>query len=257
MRTLDSLLAVALLSLSSMAAIGCATPDGTDDQTSETTGDASSVGKFDLWQATDGQWHFHLKSGNGKVLLTSEAYTSRTGAINGILSTQTNGVDPAEYQVTPAANGYTLHLVAANNEIIAFSEVYASKSNATRAIGSCTTAVTSYLDKREAQTTGARLAVQLGDTTLYHWNFIAQNGQIVLTSEAYTTEAAAYDGAFAVQGAAAAAYTVKANAGTGFYFVVTATNGQIIGTSQQYATKPAAQAGVAAVQKLVPTIALI
>ncbi len=256
MRTLNSLLAVALLSLSSMAATGCAA-DGAGDQTSETDGDASSVGKFDLWQATDGQWHFHLKSGNGKVLLTSEAYTTRTGAINGILSTQTNGVDPAMYQVSPAATGYTLHLVAGNNEIIAFSEIYASKSNATRAIASCTNAVTSYLDKREAQTTGARLAVQVGDTNLFHWNFIAQNGQIVLTSEAYTTEAAAYDGAFAVQGAAATAYTVKANAGSGFYFVVTATNGQIIGTSQQYTTKQAAQAGVVVAQKLVATVVLL
>ena len=247
MRKLNSLITVVLLSLSTTAAVGCATSDLTSgDDTSVVDGDASAAGKFDLWQATDGQWHFHLKSGNGAILLTSEAYTSRTGAIGGVLSMLNNGVDSAQYQLAVAAHGYTLHLVAGNNEIIGFTEVYASKSSATRAIGSCTHAVTSYLDKREANTTGQ-----------FHFNFVAQNGQTVLTSESYTTEAAAYNGALAVQGVSATGYAIISNNEGGYYFTVTADNGQVVGISQQYASKSAATAGVKAVQKLVPTITVL
>lgn len=258
MRKLNSLITVVLLSLSTTAAVGCATSDMTSgDDTSVVDGDASAAGKFDLWQATDGQWHFHLKSGNGAILLTSEAYTSRTGAISGVLSTLNNGVDSAQYQLAVAAHGYTLHLVAGNNEIIGFTEVYASKSSATRAIGSCTHAVTSYLDKREANTTGARIDVEAGATGQFHFNFVAQNGQTVLTSESYTTEAAAYNGALAVQGVSATGYAVISNNEGGYYFTVTADNGQVVGISQQYASKSAATAGVKAVQKLVPTITVL
>src|SRR4051794_12855474 len=109
MRHLTSLLTVALLSFST----ACATVDTGADDTSADEGESAAAGKFDLWQATDSQWHFHLKSGNGAILLTSEAYTTRTGAINGALSTMTNGVDTAQYKVVAAANGgYLLHLVA-------------------------------------------------------------------------------------------------------------------------------------------------
>ena len=121
-------------------------------------------------------------------------------------------------------------------------------------------ATTSYLDKREANTTGARVEVLVGDSGQYRFNMFAKNGEIVVSSEQYTTEAAAYNGAFAVQteGQLAAAYTVKANAsGTGYYFNVKAQNGQIIGTSQQYTTKASAENAVKSVITLMPTISVL
>ena len=60
-----------------------------------------------------------------------------------------------------------------------------------------------------------------------------------------------------MQGAAASAYTVKANTAGGYYFLVSSPNGQVIGQSQQYTTRESAQAGVAAVQKLVPSISVL
>ncbi|MCX5747783.1 MAG: YegP family protein [Proteobacteria bacterium] len=258
MRTLHSLVTVLALSFSTLG--GCATTGAYDD-VATAEDEAASAGKLALWQANDGQWHFHLKSGNGAILLTSEAYTSRTGAINGALSTLDNGVDPAQYKLSPATHGYVLHLVAGNNEVISFSQVYATRSSATRAITSCVRATTSYLDKREAVTTGARVAVEQGaESGQFHFNMFAKNGQIVVSSESYTTEAAAYNGAFAVQaeGQAASAYTVKANAaGTGFYFTVKANNGQIIGTSQQYTTRASAETAVTATMTLMPQISVL
>ncbi len=259
MRNINSLLAALVLSFSTVATVGCATV-GADEDSSEIDGEAGSAGKLAFWQATDGQWHFNLKSGNGSILLTSEAYTSRTGAINGALSVLENGVDPAQYTVNKTATGYNLLLKAGNYETIAFSQVYSTKSNATRAITSSVKATTSYLDKQASNTTGARVEVLFNEATRkFRFNVFAKNGQVVLSSEQYTTEAAAFNGAFAVQadGQAAANYTVKQNAAGGFYFNLSALNGQIIGTSQQYTTKDAATSAISSLQSFLPSVTVL
>jgi len=256
MRIATSLITVLALSFGTFA--GCATTGG-DDGYGETEDEAAGAGKLTFWQSSDGQYRFNLKSGNGSVLLTSEAYQNRTGSINGALSVLENGVDPGMYRIEPAAKGYVVHLLAANYETISFSEVYSTKSSATRAITSCVKAVTSYLDKREAASTGKRASIGAGQSGQYHFNFHAVNGQVVLSSESYTTEAAAYNGAFAVQqdGQNAAAYTISESAGGTFYFTVKADNGQVIGTSQQYSTRSNAQAGATALQNLLPSIIVL
>lgn len=235
---------------------GCATSGSTDDGYGEVEDEAAGAGKLGLWQSTDGQWRFHVKSGNGAILLTSEGYQARSGAIAGMLSVLENGVDPAQYAIVPATHGFVVHLRAANHETIGVTEVYATKSSATRAIKSSVNAVTTYLDRREADTAGARFDVQGSETGAFHFNVHAKNGQIVLSSESYSSEAAAYNGAFAVQqdGQRAASYTVRPNAAGGYYFTVTADNGQVIGVSQQYTTKQSAETGAAAVQALLPTL---
>jgi hypothetical protein len=256
MRNLNSLLVAFALSISAVST-GCAVQA---DDTSDTDDAASAPGSFDLWQADDGQWHFHLVAGNGNTLLTSEAYSDRTAAINGILSVDANGMDSAQYQVVAAAHGYLLHLVAGNGEVISSTEVYSTKSNATRAVTSCVNAVTSYNTKFRNKTTGARVAVVLGDSGQWHFNVFAKNGQVVLSSETYSSQAAAYNGAMAVQdaGVASFAYDVKpAVSGTSFYFNIKAANGEIVGTSQQYSTQAAAEAGRTALIALLPSIEII
>jgi uncharacterized protein YegP (UPF0339 family) len=256
MRIANSLITSLVLSFSTIAAVGCATSG--DDDFSETDDEASSAGKLSFWQATDGQWHFNLKSGNGAILLTSEAYKARTGAINGALSTLENGVDPAMYVVKAAAKGYVVNLKAANGEVITYSQVYSTKSNATRAVGSSVRAVTSLLDKREAAT-GARTEVLVGDSGQFRFNVFAKNGQVILSSEQYTTEAAAFNGAMAVQteGQNASAYTLKQNTAGGYYFNVKALNGEVIGTSQQYTTKQSATDAMASLQGLLKTLVVL
>lgn len=258
MRNINSLITALVLSLSTISAVGCAAVGADED--SEIDGEAAGAGKLSFWKATDGQWHFNLKSGNGSVLLTSEAYSSRTGAINGALSVLENGVDPAQYQVNKTATGYNLHLKAGNGEGIAFSEVYSTKSNATRAVKSSVKATTSYLDKKAANTTGARVEVLLNEEThKFRFNVFAKNGQIVLSSEQYTTEAAAFNGAFAVQaeGQTASSYELKTNVAGGFYFNLSAQNGQIIGTSQQYTSKAAAESAMASLQAFLPSVSVL
>jgi len=254
MRIANSIITSLLLSFTTISAVGCAS---TGDEYSDTDDEATSAGKLSFWQASDGQWHFNLKSGNGAILLTSEAYAARTGAINGALSVLENGVDPAMFEIAPASKGFVVHLKSANGEIISFSEVYATKSSATRAVGSCVKAVNSYLDKREAAT-GARTEVSVGSTGQFHFNLFASNGKIVLTSEHYTTEEAAYNGAMAVQteGVKDSAYTVKQTT-AGFSFTVKALNGQVVGQSETYTTRASADSAIASLKALLPKITVL
>jgi uncharacterized protein YegP (UPF0339 family) len=254
MRNINSLITVLALSFATLSVSACATSgdEQMDDEYSDAESNASAPGKVDMWQSTDGQWRFHVVSGNGRNLLTSEGYTSRTGAINGILSVLDNGVDPAMYTVNKTATGYNLRLRAANFETIAFTQVYSTKSSATRAITSCVRAVTSYLDVLESNTSGARVEV-LESTAGFRFNVHAQNGEVVLSSESYTTKAAAWNGAFAVQAAAASAsnFALKTATDGRFYFTLSADNGQIVGVSQLYTTKTAAQNGISSVTTLI------
>jgi len=48
------------------------------------------AGKFELFTDTSGQFRFRLKAGNSEIIATSEAYTSKGGAENGIRSVKEN-----------------------------------------------------------------------------------------------------------------------------------------------------------------------
>jgi len=48
------------------------------------------AGKFELWVDKGGDWRFNLKASNGQVIATSEGYSSKESALNGIRSVQTN-----------------------------------------------------------------------------------------------------------------------------------------------------------------------
>lgn len=260
MRNINSLITILALSFATLSVSACATSgDEYADEYGDAQSDATSPGKIDLWQATDGQWHFHVVSGNGRTLLTSEAYTSRTGALNGVLSVLENGVDPLQYQLNQTANGkYNLRLRAGNYAVIAFTQAYSTKSSAQRAIGSCVRALTTYLDKVESNTSGARVEV-FATQSGFHFNLHAQNGETVLSSETYTTAAAAWNGAFAIQDASAldGAFTVKTSTDNRFYFTLTAENGQVVGVSQMYTTRESANAGIASVKSLLAAMDLI
>lgn len=260
MRLVNSLITVLALAFASLSAVGCATSgDELNDEFTDAESSASLPGKVDLWKSSDGQFRFHVESGNGRILMTSEGYTSRTGALNGVLSVLDNGVDPAMYTINQTASGrHNLHLRAANHETIATTQVYSTKASAKRAITSCVNAVTSYLDKVESNTTGARMDVFEG-VSGWHFNLHAGNGQIVLSSQKYESRAGAWNGAFAVQDAAAleGSFEIKTSTDNRFYFTLTAQNGQIVGVSQLYTAKSSAQAGIDSVKSLMASMDLL
>lgn len=72
-------------------------------------------------------FHFNLKAGNGEIILTSEMYTSRSGALNGIESCKKNAGNDARYERKISKNEQPYFVLkAANGEIIGHSEMYSS-----------------------------------------------------------------------------------------------------------------------------------
>jgi uncharacterized protein YegP (UPF0339 family) len=48
------------------------------------------AGTFEIKKAKDGQFYFHLKAGNGQIILSSELYEAKSSAENGIASVKKN-----------------------------------------------------------------------------------------------------------------------------------------------------------------------
>lgn len=48
------------------------------------------AGKFELYKDRSGEFRFRLKAANGEIIASSEGYTSKSGALNGIESVKKN-----------------------------------------------------------------------------------------------------------------------------------------------------------------------
>jgi uncharacterized protein YegP (UPF0339 family) len=91
--------------------------------------------RFRTFRGADNQFYFHLKGGNGEIMLQSEGYASPGGVTTGIAAIRENGKLKSRYQVLTAANGqYYFRLKAANGEIIALGEAYKTKATAEAAV---------------------------------------------------------------------------------------------------------------------------
>jgi uncharacterized protein YegP (UPF0339 family) len=84
-------------------------------------------GWFVLDKSSNGQFWFVLKAGNGETILTSEFYSTKAAAENGIASVQVNSPLDERYERKVAANGKLFfNLKAANHQIIGTSQMYAT-----------------------------------------------------------------------------------------------------------------------------------
>ena len=85
----------------------------------------------------------------------------------------------------------------------------------------------------------------------YQFNLKASNGQVILTSEGYTTKPACLNGIESVKknGPVAERYEVKEAKNGKPFFNLKATNGQVIGSSQMYASERTMKAGIASVMR--------
>lgn len=88
----------------------------------------------------------------------------------------------------------------------------------------------------------------------FQFNLKAVNGQVILTSEGYSTKAACINGIESVKKNAVEEKKFEVNeANNGkFFFNLKAANGQVIGTSQMYASMDTMKTGIASVMKNAP-----
>jgi uncharacterized protein YegP (UPF0339 family) len=85
------------------------------------------AGKFELKKTSDGQFLFHLKASNGQVILASERYKEKRGAVRGIESVKRNAPVADRFERKTAKNGQAYFLLrASNGRTIGQSEMYSS-----------------------------------------------------------------------------------------------------------------------------------
>lgn len=95
---------------------------------------------FELSKSSNDQFRFVLKAGNGEIILTSELYTTRASAENGIASVRTNSPLDERYEKKTATNGkFHFNLKAGNHQVIGTSQLYASEASRDKGIASVKT----------------------------------------------------------------------------------------------------------------------
>jgi hypothetical protein len=86
-------------------------------------------GYFELHKSSDDKFVFNLKADNNEIILTSQTYTTKQHAQNGIESVRKNSPMDAQYtrKQSTAKQPYFV-LNSPNGEIIGSSQMYASTS---------------------------------------------------------------------------------------------------------------------------------
>lgn len=94
---------------------------------------------FELKKSGD-KYHFVLKAGNGQVILSSQMYASKSGAMNGIESVKKNCGNDDCYERKTAKNGKVhFNIKSTNGQIIGSSQMYAGNSGMENGIASVKT----------------------------------------------------------------------------------------------------------------------
>ena len=208
--------------------------------------DGESAEGFEVFKGVDGKYYFHLVSGNGKVVLRSQAYASRQGATRGVESVRVNGVDAANFKVKEASNGeWYVNLYAQNHEIIGTTETYVRKYNAQRAVDT-TVRLVSEAQRIRAARSGARFQTFIGADHQAYFHLRAANGEVMLTSEGYLNPSSAIDSIASVRenGKNASQYTILQAADGQWFFHLQARNNEIIGRGETYVSRSNAQRAV-------------
>lgn len=85
-------------------------------------------GKYEIEKGRGG-YRFNLKAPNGKVILSSETYTTKAGAQTGIASVKANAKAKSHFEERKSRDGDPYFVLKAKNgEIIGRSETYSSSS---------------------------------------------------------------------------------------------------------------------------------
>jgi uncharacterized protein YegP (UPF0339 family) len=87
------------------------------------------AGKFELKKSAGGKFMFSLKAANGRVILTSETYSSKAAAQGGIDSVKKSAGKESSFDRKASKKGEPYFVLkAANGEIVGSSEMYSSNT---------------------------------------------------------------------------------------------------------------------------------
>jgi len=94
-------------------------------------------GYFEIRRGAGGAFRFNLKAGNHETILTSETYTTKDAALNGIESVRKNAAEDGNFDRRTAKDGSPYFvLVAGNQQVIGKSEMYSGEDAMEKGISS-------------------------------------------------------------------------------------------------------------------------
>ncbi len=95
------------------------------------------AGKFEVYTDKAEKFRYRLKAGNGEVILTGEAYNTKSACLDGIESVKKNSQIDSAFEVFEDKSGeFRFRLKAVNGEIIGQGESYNAKSGCMNGIES-------------------------------------------------------------------------------------------------------------------------
>jgi hypothetical protein len=145
---------------------------------------------FDIKQASNGDWYFNLKAGNGEIIGTSELYASKTNAERGAVTVRalvrlilqpSSQPAPREqrFEIFKGEDKKTyFRLRAGNGEIMLSSQGYTAASSAKTGIESVKANGTDASNFEVFETADGQYAIRL----------VAQNNEIIARGEAYASK---------------------------------------------------------------------
>jgi hypothetical protein len=93
--------------------------------------------KYQLKAGKNGKFYFHLLATNGKIILASEMYETRSKAVNGIESVRKNAAREGAIESLVASNGKPYFVIKSpNGQVVGKSQMYASTATRARGIAS-------------------------------------------------------------------------------------------------------------------------
>lgn len=99
--------------------------------------ESTMAGWYELTKNENSQYAFTLKAGNAETILTSQRYTQKASAINGIQSVQKNSGNETRFDKKEAKDGRVyFNLLAANGQIIGTSQMYKTEQSRNTGIAS-------------------------------------------------------------------------------------------------------------------------
>ncbi len=95
------------------------------------------AGKFEVYKDKAGKYRYRLKAGNGQIILTGEAYSSKSACIDGVESVKKNSQKDSAFEVYEDKKGeFRFRLKASNGEIVGQGESYIARSGCMNGIES-------------------------------------------------------------------------------------------------------------------------
>lgn len=96
--------------------------------------------KFELKKSKNDKFFFNLLAANGQIILSSEVYEAKAGALNGIESVKKNAADDGHYDRLTGKDGSPYFtLKAGNGQVIGQSQMYSSEQARDNGIASVKT----------------------------------------------------------------------------------------------------------------------